>query len=86
MPPMRREHEFRHGRCKPLAQPALAHDFARDVRNPQLELPTVWRELVGYDPDEWVSSARWRIFWHLQLWSYQWCRVAKVWRVAPMAD
>jgi len=83
---MRREHELRHGRCQPLAQPSTAHNFTGDVRNPQPKLLAVRCELVGHDSHERVSSARRGILWHLQLWSYQRERVAKVWRVASLAD
>ncbi len=86
MPPMRREHEFRHGRRQPLAQPAIPDHFAGDLRNPKLELSAIRREPCSDDSGQRISSAWRRLVWHLQFWSYQWRSLAKVRRVAALAN
>ena len=42
MPSVRREHELWNGGREPIAEPALADDFARNLWNSQLELLALW--------------------------------------------
>ena len=59
MPPVRREHEFRHGCREPLAEPASADDVSGYVRDLKLELFALRRESRIDHPGKRISSAGW---------------------------
>src|SRR5580692_597170 len=84
MPPVRSEHELRHGSCEPVAQPFIAYDFACDLWNSELELLALRREPNGDNSHEWISgSGGWRPICADEFWRYRRSRPAEFRRLSP---